>query len=112
MYMDRPAGQRYSRRAGYDESGRRKRGRSKSNGRDGRKVKKRNGPTDSDLDRTYTGLDRELAEEFIEQTMDPAIVLERSNVSTSNAPQGQSHASGAGSPSSPGIMSGTESEAW
>jgi hypothetical protein len=25
------------------------------------------GPTDSDLDKTYTGLDRELAEEFIEQ---------------------------------------------
>ena len=38
------------------------------------------GPTDSDLDKTYTGLDRELAEEFIEQTMDPAIVLERSLV--------------------------------
>ena len=33
---------------------------------------KRGGPSDSDLDRTYTGLDRELAEEFIEQTMDPS----------------------------------------
>ena len=45
------------------------------------------GPTDSDLDKTYTGLDRELAEEFIEQTMDPNLVLERT-------------------------MSGNESEAW
>ncbi len=37
--------------------------------------KTNNGPSDSDVDKTYTGLDRELAEEFIEQTMDPAIVL-------------------------------------
>lgn len=32
------------------------------------------GPTDADLDKTYTGLDRELAEEFIEQTMDPSML--------------------------------------
>ena len=38
----------------------------------GRESKKKGGPSDSDLDRTYTGLDRELAEEFIEQTMDPS----------------------------------------
>ena len=29
------------------------------------------GPTDSDIEKTYTGRDRELAEEFIEQTMEP-----------------------------------------
>ena len=55
-----------------------------------RKVAKKKvpkGPTDSDLDKTYTGLDRELAEEFIEQTMDPNLVMERT-------------------------MSGNESEAW
>ena len=51
------------------------------------KKKTPKGPTDSDLDKTYTGLDRELAEEFIEQTMDPNLVLERT-------------------------MSGNESEAW
>ena len=51
------------------------------------KKKRPKGPTDSDLDKTYTGLDRELAEEFIEQTMDPNIVLERT-------------------------LSGNESEAW
>ena len=28
------------------------------------------GPTDSDIEKTYTGRDRELAEEFIEQTME------------------------------------------
>ena len=33
---------------------------------------RKSGPSDSDLDKTYTGLDRELAEEFIEQTMDPS----------------------------------------
>ena len=36
-----------------------------------RESRKKNAPSDSDLDKTYTGLDRELAEEFIEQTMDP-----------------------------------------
>ena len=51
------------------------------------KKKRPKGPTDSDLDKTYTGLDRELAEEFIEQTMDPNIVMERT-------------------------LSGNESEAW
>ena len=47
------------------------------------------GPTDSDIEKTYTGLDRELAEEFIEQTMDPGIIVERTLQ-----------------------QSGTESEAW
>jgi len=45
-----------------------------------RKVKKKRvpkGPTDSDIDKTYTGLDRELAEEFIEQTMDPTTLTSR-----------------------------------
>lgn len=58
-----------------------------------RRVKKKKnkhlGPTDSDLDKTYTGLDRELAEEFIEQTMDPNSVLNRSGnipLSGMNAP--------------------------
>ena len=46
------------------------------------------GPTDSDIEKTYTGMDRELAEEFIEQTMDPS--------------------QGAGEQT----VSGTESEAW
>lgn len=38
----------------------------------GKESKRKSGLSDSDLDRTYTGLDRELAEEFIEQTMDPS----------------------------------------
>ena len=38
----------------------------------GKEGQRKSGPSDSDLDRTYTGLDRELAEEFIEQTMDPS----------------------------------------
>ena len=83
----------------------RKRSRSKS-GQDRNRKKKSKAPSglsDSDLDKTYTGLDRELAEEFIEQTMDPAIVVAQPDhakllVSSSNA-------------QSP--MSGTEgSEAW
>ena len=52
------------------------------------KKKSKKGPTDSDIEKTYTGLDRELAEEFIEQTMDPGIIVERT------------------------LQSGTESEAW
>ena len=52
------------------------------------KKKPKKGPTDSDIEKTYTGLDRELAEEFIEQTMDPGIIVERT------------------------LQSGTESEAW
>ena len=82
--------QRSSSRNPYHSS-RPKRRRSRSEGRTGvsdmehRNKKKKNshsgsqvksGPTDSDLERTYTGLDRELAEEFIEQTMDPTVVLE------------------------------------
>ena len=42
--------------------------------RDQRKKRRKGAPSDADLDRTYTGLDRELAEEFIEQTMDPNAV--------------------------------------
>ena len=53
-----------------------------------KKKSKKGQPTDSDIEKTYTGLDRELAEEFIEQTMDPGIIVERT------------------------LQSGTESEAW
>ena len=70
----------------------RKRSRSKSQPRENHKHKKARGgkgPTDSDIEKTYTGMDRELAEEFIEQTMEP---------------------SGAGTGDQ--TMSGTESEAW
>ena len=69
----------------------RKRSRSKSQLKESHKRKKvrtGNGPTDSDIEKTYTGRDRDLAEEFIEQTMDP----------------------GAGAGDQTG--SGTESEAW
>ena len=52
------------------------------------KKKTKKGPTDSDIEKTYTGLDRELAEEFIESTMADPAVMERT------------------------VMSGTESEAW
>lgn len=56
------------------------------------KKKSKKGPSDSDIEKTYTGLDRELAEEFIETTMaDPGhhqILVERN------------------------LQSGTESEAW
>ena len=47
----------------------RKRSRSKSQGKEVKK-KRQKGLTDSDIERTYTGRDRELAEEFIEQTME------------------------------------------
>ena len=69
----------------------RKRSRSKSSGpresTGGHKSKRQKGPTDSDIEKSYTGMDRDLAEEFIEQTMDPAILIDQT-------------------------MSGTESEAW
>jgi len=65
----------------------RKRSRSKSQQKE-TKRQRRKGPTDSDIEKTYTGMDRELAEEFIEQTMDPS--------------------QGAGEQT----VSGTESEAW
>ena len=69
----------------------RKRSRSKSTGpretSGGHKSKRQKGPTDSDIEKSYTGMDRDLAEEFIEQTMDPAILIDQT-------------------------MSGTESEAW
>ena len=48
-------------------------------------------PTESDVEKTYTGLDRELAEEFIEQTMDPNALLERNkSAASSSAPRGRS----------------------
>ena len=58
-----------------------KRSRSKSHSRSGLDSKRKKtriaggagaggGPTDSDIEKTYTGRDRELAEEFIEQTME------------------------------------------
>jgi len=67
----------------------RKRSRSKSQPKENsnKRKKTRKGPTDSDIEKTYTGMDRELAEEFIEQTMDPGVGVDQT-------------------------MSGTESEAW
>ena len=70
----------------------RKRSRSKSQPKESHKRKKvraGKGPTDSDIEKTYTGMDRDLAEEFIEQTMEP---------------------NGAGTGDQ--TVSGTESEAW
>ena len=76
----------------HRDQSRSKRSRSKSQAKDTAKRKKpRKGPTDSDIEKTYTGMDRELAEEFIEQTMDPS-------------------AGGAGGGDQ--TVSGTESEAW
>ena len=66
----------------------RKRSRSKSQPREGaQRTKRQKGPTDSDIERSYTGMDRDMAEEFIEQTMDPSTLIDQT-------------------------MSGTESEAW
>ncbi len=90
------------------------------------------GPTDSDLDKTYTGLDRELAEEFIEQTMDPNALLDRKTAGSKSVGSSRVHSDGgaggsSGSPPTaggPGVnsspfsragmpLSGTESEgAW
>ena len=73
----------------------RKRSRSKSQPKEINKRKKpRKGPTDSDIEKTYTGMDRELAEEFIEQTMDPGHT-------GTVTPGTVDH-----------TVSGTESEAW
>ena len=83
---------REDRRHRHRDKDQRKRSRSKSQQKEGHKRKKvrgGKGPTDSDIEKTYTGMDRELAEEFIEQTMDPS-------------------GGGAGDQT----MSGTESEAW
>ena len=57
-----------------------------------KKNKSKKGPSDSDIEKTYTGLDRELAEEFIETTMaDPGhIIVDHQR----------------------NLQSGTESEAW
>ena len=75
---------------------RHKRSRSKSQPRENsnsnnnvKRKKSRRGPTDSDIEKTYTGMDRDLAEEFIEQTM------EQSGGATADQ-----------------TVSGTESEAW
>lgn len=64
------------------------------------KKKSKKGPTDSDIEKTYTGLDRELAEEFIETTMAD--------------PGGMGVASGAPHQImvERNLQSGTESEAW
>ena len=70
------------------------------------------GPTDSDLDKTYTGLDRELAEEFIEQTMDPAIVLERSLVLRSPNKDVVNNNNNNNNTTTATTLSITESEAW
>jgi hypothetical protein len=83
---------REERRRHKEHRDQRKRSRSKSQPRDsgpqgGHRQKRQKGPTDSDIERSYTGMDRDLAEEFIEQTMDPAVLVDQT-------------------------MSGTESEAW
>lgn len=58
--------------------------------------------TDSDIERTYTGLDRELAEEFIKQTMaDPS---GGGHPNHSSELGGDHHRNN--------VQSGTESEAW
>ena len=59
------------------------------------------GPTDSDIEKTYTGLDRELAEEFIEQTMDPNVLLERNKSAASSSAPSAAPLRGKSSPSSP-----------
>ena len=55
-------------------------------------------PAESDIEKTYTGLDRELAEEFIEQTMDPNALLERNKSAASSS---AAHHGKSPSPSSP-----------
>lgn len=39
--------------------------------------------TDEQIDRTYTGLDREIAEEFIDATMEPSLSIQRAAHNTS-----------------------------
>ena len=68
IYQDRRYQERHQDRS--DRSERTKRSRSKSQSKDSKRKKARPGPTDSDIEKTYTGRDRELAEEFIEQTME------------------------------------------
>ena len=79
------------------------------------KKKGKKGPSDSDIEKTYTGLDRELAEEFIETTMaDPA-------PGGSSGPVGGGGGANTSSHShhhhhhimvERNLQSGTESEAW
>jgi uncharacterized membrane protein YgcG len=61
-----------------------------------KKNKSKKGPSDSDIEKTYTGLDRELAEEFIETTMAD--------------PGGHHHINVVDHQRN--LQSGTESEAW
>jgi hypothetical protein len=111
-----------SQRRAYSFSGRK---RIKSHSGEGERMQRKTrrkkssaaGPTDSDIDRTYTGLDRELAEEFIEQTMDPAVVLERTKASQGHAKEkgllrGPSNTSPGSQSAAAAVQSGTESEAW
>ena len=72
IYQDRRYQDRHQERHQdrSDRSERTKRSRSKSQSKDSKRKKARPGPTDSDIEKTYTGRDRELAEEFIEQTME------------------------------------------
>ena len=92
-----PGQQRHSR----DREHRHKRSRSKSQPREQASNKRKKsdrrqgkGPTDSDIEKTYTGMDRELAEEFIEQTMDAGGGGSRDGLDRDHT------------------VSGTESEAW
>ena len=92
-----PGQQRHSR----DREHRHKRSRSKSQPREQASNKRKKsdrrqgkGPTDSDIEKTYTGMDRELAEEFIEQTMDAGGGGSRAGLDRDHT------------------VSGTESEAW
>ena len=73
----------------------------------GRESKKKSGPSDSDLDRTYTGLDRELAEEFIEQTMDPSTAPQQISSSALIHQERRRPSSKAGGGSSHGGLSPT-----
>ena len=71
IYQDRRHQDRHQDR--HERTERSKRSRSKSQSKENNRKKARGGagPTDSDIEKTYTGRDRELAEEFIEQTMEP-----------------------------------------
>lgn len=55
-----------------------KKHRDKDSKKDKKKTKKiKKELTDEQIERTYTGLDREIAEEFIDSTMEPGISIHR-----------------------------------
>ncbi|KAG7164825.1 putative Homeobox protein goosecoid-like 2 [Homarus americanus] len=59
-----------------------KKRRNKDGKKDKKKAKKSKELTDEQIERTYTGLDREIAEEFIDSTMEPGISIQRALNST------------------------------